>query len=247
MRFGGVLINQFSMFITGIPPAHVRLWNPEDIRRNSRAAFERFVADNRIEVIRPTQEQMDGAWQRYFETQPPFDPADSDRKNRRKDIPDAWILEAALSIKERSGRHCALVRDDKLEAALLGAGFEIFQEVESLEAAIEEATALYPTQSRQAEAKPARALDQLRGEAFRDVGTAVLGFIHALDTPAKTDLFEQLERAGVDRRIAEHEAQGLVLSGVLKDVGHHFIPLEPATARKAMEAAITTELLLKII
>jgi hypothetical protein len=240
---------QFSMLVAGIAPARIELWDPAEIKRNSKDVFKTFVDRHHIEVIEPDAAQMAGAWNRYFETLPPFDPEQKDRTIRRKDIPDAWIVEAAATIKGRAGRHCALVRDDKLEAALAAAGFEIFQEVEPLEAAIEKATALYTTQSTRNDdaGKPERELDQLRGDTFKDVGVAVLGFIHALDAPSKRDLFDQLESAGVDRKIAEHEAQGLVLSGVLEDTGNHFIPREPATARKAMESPFTTELLLKII
>ena len=40
-------------------------------------------------------------------------------------------------------------------------------------------------------------------------------------------------KAGFDRRIAVHEAETLVLSGVIQDSGNHFIPVDRGLSAQA--------------
>jgi len=242
LRGGGA----FGMFTAGLPEPHLALWKKQEVARHSRHVFDKFLVENKIEKLELTERHATNAWTRYFEVAPPFNPQEKKREERRKDIPDSWILEAALEIKAKRGRHCALVEDGRLKSALSQEGFEIYVDVASLDAEIERATAVFPG-GPGAPAAAGASLDQLRGSAFKDVDVAVLGVNEALGAPPKDALFAQLERAGIDRRIAEHEAQTLVLSGVLKDSGSHYIPADRTQARKAMESEIVTALLLKII
>lgn len=241
LRGGG----SFGMFTAGLPEPHLALWKKEEVARHSRLVFDKFLADNKIEKLEITERHAANAWTRYFEVAPPFNQQEK-REDRRKDIPDSWILEAALEVKAKRGRHCALVEDGKLKSALGQEGFEIYVDVASLDAEIERATAVFSGRP-DAPAAAGATLDQLRGSAFKDVDVAVLGVNEALGAPPKDALFAQLERAGVDRRIAEHEAQTLVLSGVLTDSGSHYIPADRTQARKAMESETVTALLLKMI
>jgi hypothetical protein len=241
LRGGGT----FGMFTAGLPEPHLVLWKRDEVARHSRAIFDKFLADNKIEKLKISESHANRAWERYFDAAPPFNPAEK-REERRKDIPDSWILEAALELKAKRGRHCALVADGKLQDALSKEGFEIYGDVGSLDAEIEKATAVVSAKPRSPDV-PASAFDKLRSPAFKDVDVAILGINEVLGAPQKEDLFAQLERAGIDRKIAEHEAQTLVLSGVLRDSGNHFIPLDSALARKAAESETVTALLLKII
>ena len=88
-------------------------------------------------------------------------------------------------------------------------------------------------------------LNRLRSDAFKDVDLIVLGMNEILRSPDQETLFATLERLGVDRAIAEHEARTLVLSGVLKDTGNHLIPANPAQAAQAADTEIVQQLLLK--
>ena len=233
-----------QMFVKSLPPPHLMLWERAEIIRHSWLAFERFLTDNKIEKLPMTEQHGINAWGRYFDIAPPFD-ENQKREKRREHIPDSWILEAALAVKQREGRHCALVDDNRLEEAFKGEGFDVYKNVESLDAEIEKATAVTSGRSH-IPASSATPLDQLRSDAFKDVALIVLGINEGLNTPEKNELFTQLKRAGIDRRIAEHEAQTLVLSGRLNDVGNHYIPTDRALASNAAKDPAVTAILLKI-
>lgn len=234
----GVLLKTLA---ESLPVPKLDVWSKEDLMRSSRDVFDKFVTENKIEVLFISEAHTTNAWKRYFDCAPPFNPAQP-REHRRKDIPDSWILEAALDLKGKQGRLCALVGDGKLKDALREHGFEVFEKVESLIDVVETANATVPINP-PAPAEPV-SLDQLRGQAFKDVALIVLGVNEVLHSPAKDVLFNELERLGLDRAIAEHEARTLVLSGVLKDTGNHLIPMSGAQAAQAADTEVVQLLLL---
>lgn len=231
-----------SMLAQGLPGPTLDIWTKDELTRNSKGVFDRIVAENKIEVLAVSDVHTANAWKRYFDCAPPFDPKQR-REVRRQDIPDSWILEAALDLKGKHGRLCALVADGKLRAALKDQRFETFDSVESLIAVVEAANSVVPINP-PAPAEPLP-LNQLRSDAFKDVDLIVLGVNEVLRSPGKEMLFATLERFGVDRTIAEHEARTLVLSGVLKDTGNHLIPTDPAQAAQAADTEVVQQLLLK--
>ncbi len=231
-----------AMLSQSLPRPSLDIWTKEELARNSKEIFDRIVAENKIEVLAISEAHTANAWKRYFDCAPPFNP-DQPRETRRQDIPDSWILEAALDLKGKQGRLCALVADGKLRQALKDQGFEVYENVELLIGAVEGAnTALPINPSAPAEPVP---LHQLRSQAFQDVDLIVLGVNEVLRSPAKDKLFDTLERVGIDRAIAEHEARTLVLSGVFKDTGHHLIPTNPAQAAQAADSDAVQLVLLK--
>jgi PIN domain len=231
-----------AMLAQGLPAPILDIWTKEELARNSREVFDKFVGDNKIEVLAISEAHTANAWKRYFDCAPPFNP-EQRREVRRQDIPDSWILEAALDLKPKQGRLCALVADSKLRTALKDQGFETYNDVESLIEAAEAANAATPIRPLAPAAQVL--LDQLRSNAFKDVDLIVLGMNEVLRSPSKDKLFEALERAGIDRAIAEHEARTLVLSGVLKDTGHHLIPTNPAQAAQAADTLAVQDILLR--
>lgn len=234
-----------GVLVEGLPQPHLDLWDASDVPRNSQTTFNQFMATNKIEVIRISAEHAANAWARYFNVEPPFNP-NQPRENRRKDIPDSWILEAGIEIKPRKGRHCALVHDDKLAAAFEGEGFAVYRDVKEILNVIEQATAVTTSRTHfvKEELIP---LDQLRSPAFKDMDIVVLGLIEALDTPSKEELFSALESAGLDRAIAEHEARTLLLSGRLSDTGTHLIPTNRALAQQAADSEAVAAVLMKVL
>lgn len=233
----------YAMFTKDLPKPHLDLWTEEDVDRRSRQVFAAFVEENKINVIKLTPEHGLRAWARYFEIAPPFNAKELDRVKRREDIPDAWILEAAMDVKNGGGNLCALCDDGRLKEALQAEGFEIFKTAQELADRVDTALAVHSigTAPHGKTVLPA----QLRGPAFAEVDIAILGFIETFDTPTKTTLFDQLEKAGVDRRIAEHEAETLVLSGVIRDSGNHFIPVDRGLSAQA--AIKVQHLVLKLL
>ncbi|RTV23086.1 PIN domain-containing protein [Pseudomonas aeruginosa] len=233
-----------GLLVQGLSDPLIELWNAEDVELNSRTTFSRFVELNKIEVIGISKEHAANAWDRYFKVAPPFNPRE-EREDRRKDIPDSWILEAGVEIKARNGLHCALVGDNKLTNAFEKEGFKVYQSVQALLDDIEQATAVAPMQQPAGEESPVP-LDQLRSIDFKDIDVIVLGLIEALGIPSKEALFFALEAAGFNRDIAEHEARTLVLSGRLQDADAHFIPTSRALAEQAAATEIVTNALLRI-
>lgn len=234
---------QLAMLIEGLPEPDLLLPTNEEVDKNSCVVLGKYLTDNKVEVLPITIDHANNAWERYFGVKLPFNPGEV-REKRRKDIPDSWILEAALEVLAKPGRHCVLVRDDKLEAALVDAGFELYDDAETLDAEIERANAVIPIRAPLPQAAPVP-LDQLRSPDFRYVDIIVLGMNEVLRSPGKERLFAELERLGVNRVIAEHEATTLVLSGLLTDTGSHLIPTNRALARQAADEQVVQDLLLK--
>lgn len=231
-----------AMLSHSLPRPSLDIWTKDELARNSREIFDKFVAENKIEVLAISDTHTTNAWKRYFDCAPPFNP-NQPREIRRQDIPDSWILEAALDLKGKQGRLCTLVADGKLRQALKDQGFEVYGSVESLIGEVESANKTLPIKpSANAESV---SLDRLRSQAFQDVDLIVLGVNEALRSPAKGDLFDTLVRCGIDRAIAEHEARTLVLSGVLTDTGHHLIPTNVAQAAQAADSEAVQLILLR--
>lgn len=244
--------DHLAMLVEGLPAPACVLPTLEEVDRNSRSVFQKYLADNRVEVLAFTFEHAVRAMERYMQGAPPFNPAE-DRTNERKHIPDSWILEAALDVKARLGRHCVLVNDERFASALTSLDFEVFKDIDSLDSVVEEATAVEPVQVR-AKGEPSdtpegqlNLLGKLRGDAFKNMDVIVLGINEALGNPAKEALFATLDSMGLTRVIAEHEAKTLVLSGILTDTGSHLIPTNAELARQAAHEQVVTDLLLKAI
>lgn len=249
-----------SMLLDGIPmPGPLDLPSRDDVDRNSRAVFLKYLADNKIDVLPFTPEHAVRALDRYMHGKPPFKPAEK-REPERKHIPDCWIFEAALEIKARSGRHCVLVKDDRFQWALQDAGFEVFGEIDPLDQVIEAATAVVPIRAPGTAAVPAAgdaaaappiapqsALEKLRADAFKDLDVIVLGTNEALKNPDKEAFFATLESLDVDRAKAELMASTLVASGVLNEIGNRLIPTDVPLAQRMAAEPVVRALLLRMI
>lgn len=229
----------------GLPDPILAIWTKEDLAQNSRHIFDKFIAENKIERLEATAAHGTRAWERYFDAAPPFN-RNEPREKRRKDIPDSWILEAALEIRNRRGRHCALVADGRLGAALKAEGFEVYVDVASLDAVVEDATRVVASRA-SASKSTSENLSSLRSPSFDNVDLAIMGLNEALGTPSKDVLFSMLERAGFDRGIVEHEAQTLVLSGRLQDAGSHLIPIDRALAEQAKASEQVGKIIVRIL
>lgn len=248
-----------SMLLEGIPmPGPLDLPSRDDVDRNSRAVFLKYLVDNKVEVLPFTAEHAARALDRYMHGKPPFKPAEK-REPERKHIPDSWILEAALEVKARPGRHCVLVKDDRFQWALQEAGFEVFGEIDPLDQVIEAATsvvlvrapgpAAVPEAEGAAAARitPQSALEKMRADAFKDLDVIVLGMNEALKCPDKEALFGTLERLDIDRAKVELMASTLVASGVLNLLGERLIPTDVPLAERMAAEPVVRALLLRMI
>ena len=132
---------QLSMILGSLPEVQLIAPTREDADGESIAVLKKYLEDHKIEVLHFTSEHGEKAWRRYFGTLPPFNP-DEKRENRRKDIPDAWILEAVLGNMDKQGRHCVLTKDNRLEKTLEEAGAEVWNDIGALEASISSSSRL---------------------------------------------------------------------------------------------------------
>ena len=236
---------QLGMILNGLFELELHLPPRVDVDRHSSVVLKKYLAENKIEVLPYTFEHAEKVWDRYFDKQPPFH-SNEEREKRRKEIPDAWILEAALDIRKKPGRHCMLVRDGKLEDVLKESGFEVWDDISELDDEIEAKTAVVPIRP-VAPAAPAVPLDELRSKEFEKLDRILLGMIEAWGVPDKETLFTKLAELGIKREFAEHEARTLELSGALTDTGSHLVPTNRATARVAEKDTLVQDLLLKAL
>jgi len=240
-----------SLLLEGIPmPGPLDLPTRDEVDRNSRAVFLEYLTDNKVEVLPFTVEHAARTLDRYMHGKSPFQRVEK-RESERKHIPDSWILEAALEVKARLGRHCVLVKDHRFQSALQDEGFEVFSEIDLLDKDIEAATAVVPIRAPGVAAAapivPHSALEKLRTEAFKDLDVIVLGMNEALRNPDKESLFATLERLEVDRTKAEVMASTLVASRVLTEIGNQFVPTDLALAQHMATEPVVRALLLRML
>jgi hypothetical protein len=117
--------------IDGLSPLTVGVWTDAEIDAESKVTMKKFADDNGIKIIALGSDHADRAWARYFNAEQPFD-RNEDRKNRRKDIPDAWILEATIDLVRDHGEVVALCCDAKLTKALESIGAKVFVETQGV-------------------------------------------------------------------------------------------------------------------
>ncbi len=244
-RLGQLKRGELGMILDGLPKVELMVPTREEADRQSIAIFRKYLADHKIEVLPYTAEHGEKVWERYFGTKPPFN-RNEKRENRRKDLPDAWILEAVLGNTDKLGRHCILIKDNRLEATLKEAGVEVWNDVETLDAEIEAATTVVPIR-RAVPTAHAVPLDQLHSKEFDNLDRIMLGMIEAWEAPDKETLYSRLAKLGIRRPIAENEAKTLELSGALNDTGNHLIPTNRETARLASRDPLVQDLLLKAL
>jgi hypothetical protein len=181
--------------------------------------------------------------------EPPFNPA-SNRENRRKDIPDSWIFEVAVDLVASRHRVAALCGDENLAAALQGIGVRVFwkpgQIVEDLERVEPPAAEAPAPQSEIASAADPLA-DTLSAslDGYRGHERKVLGFVAYFGTPSKEQLADLLNRSGLAPEITRNAADRLVMSGLIRDTGHHYVVPDRGLAQLA--AAGVEEEIIKLL
>jgi hypothetical protein len=121
-----------------VPPQLVETWTDEDLVAQSRTAMERFATENRIVIVPLRPDHAERAWGRFFDVRAPFNPGQA-RENRRKDIPDSWILEAAIDVRRDNPRLMALCPDEPLRQALQEHAIPCFERVQDVLARLEAA------------------------------------------------------------------------------------------------------------
>ena len=222
-----------NLILSRLPPPSLAIWDDADIDTASKTVMAEYAAEHRIEIIPMGSDHGERTWRRYFHVtvEPPFNPA-TNRENRRKDIPDSWIFEVAVDLVASHHRVAALCGDENLAAALQGLGVLVFrkpgQVVEELERAESPAVEIPPPRSGASSSTAPDSLSDTLGAAldgYRAYERDVLGFVAYFGTPSKEQLADLLKRSGLAIEITRNAADRLVMSGLLRDTGHHyFVP-----------------------
>ena len=215
--------------LDGLESPALVLWTDDEIDTHSKKAMEEFAASNGIAVVKIGGDHAERAWQRFFSIKLPFDPGKR-REDRRKDIPDSWILEAAIDMKAQYPNLRALCCDERLSNALRANGIQteygatekageitrtFLDELEAelappAPAAQEVPTKTGPAAEALKEHELTVALDDAQRQ-FKDLEIRVLGYIAYLETPTKEQLFGLLEKSGVPVDTARNITKDLPL------------------------------------
>ena len=224
--------------IEDLAPLTLSVWPDSEIDTKSKAAMARFAAENKIEIVAVASDHAERAWTRYFNVAPPFNPAE-ERKNRRKDIPDAWIFETAIDLRQEHAELFALCSDGKLSKAMASIGIKVFKETQQVLDLIDKPPAPEPAAKAGevaiATQAPAEAtvegaegrLDAVLADAaerFKGLDTKILGYVGYLGSPSKDQLFGLLSQSGVSPDVAHNVAERLAIEGLIEDTGNHYLP-----------------------
>lgn len=205
----------------------------------------RFADENGIVVVPLGADHAERAWDRYFSASPPFNPAQK-RENRRKDIPDAWICEAAIDLAKDHPEMIVLSDDDNLSATLTAMGLRVLRSTDAaLEAlSAEEGAATGPEADSQQSKETTDSLGNAIAKAdaeFQDLQRRVLGYVGYLNGLSKSQLFEMMADKDHSVEKIRNAAERLALSGFIEDTGNHYIPKDKnasALAAPFVEAEI---------
>ncbi len=202
-----------NFILQGLPPPVMNLWNKTELDARSHEVMAAFARDNHITIVPLGGDHAERAWRRYFETSPPFNPDVPKREDRRKDIPDSWILEAAIDVKREHSSLIALCDDKRFADALVQVlGIPVFTTAQDALDHIDGATqpprviesvktrdaAYVPPKEGQMHVDGALAAALSAAETqLRNVGTKVIGLVSHLGTPTKDQLYAILEQSGI--------------------------------------------------
>lgn len=200
----------------------------------SKKRMNDFASLHNITVLPLAGEHAERAWKRFFEASPPFDSTEKDRKNRRKDIPDSWILESAIDLKISQPDMVVLARDGKLSSACEFERIKVVKEFSSLFELIEECIKPQPAP---VEVNPSgNELENVIEKSqliFKGLDKKVLGYIAYFDGATKEEILKMLSQKGISSSIFENIATRLVISNLITDSGNHYLVKNKSAAELA--------------
>lgn len=236
------LKTQFSgnFLVQSLPPPTLTIWNKAEIDARSKKVMADFADDNKIVIVPLAHDHADRAWERYFNIDPPFNPAVVEREKRRKDIPDSWIFEMAIDLQRKYSGLSALCGDGGLSSAMQSIGIRVFKEFrnvldeidrhlfvevvtdvmevrDSVSVSVQE-KGLTTTPKNELELVLSETLEQ-----FKNLDAKVLGYVGYLGSPSKDQLFTLLSKSGTPVETAKNVSERLVIAGIITDTGNHYL------------------------
>lgn len=237
-----------------LAPYPLRHPDQEEINEKSQKVVNDFVEANGIIRYMAPIQHIDRTWTSYFRGFAPFR-----ARKTPKDIPDAWVYEAARDIrfhedyKHLKNRFC-IGSDSALKGHLQKLGFKPISVIDILEQLRQE-EAISPidvastgSSTPSTLSAPASTpgispaiytLNDILGTALtdemREIYIRVLGYAHWLSNPSKDKLFGMIERRGF--RLDLVKAAASILSqpalGLIQDTGNHILPSNQAICEEA--------------
>lgn len=209
------------------PPA-LSIWNYEEVEDQSKKAMDIFAAEHKIEILEIKHEHALRSWNSYFTVgrSAPFGES-SDSKQRRSDIPDSWIYETAVDLVESGEGLVALCADGNLGTALKNLGIPLFSSSEEVVAQIEQAEILaqegIELSTENPTLTPLEEVLSSSDEEFRQIERRLLGYVAYFGIPTKDQIFRLFSDANVNLDVTQNAAQRLIIKGLLRDTGNHFL------------------------
>ena len=214
-----------------LPP--LPLWGMEQMIEASKAHMVELARLNNIEVIPLDPSHATRAWARYFDVELPFKRQEI-RENRRRDIPDSWIFEAAIDLYHQEDNLVALCGDAKLQHCFHSISVPVFKAavdlVQFLEAEIHrqgqpaaiEAEKNVPDAPM--DGSILAALMESVQTTSRNAERTILGVVGYLGIVPKVDLESMMTSIGMEKSIVRNAAERLALNGLIQDTGNTYIP-----------------------
>ncbi|MBF5039879.1 DUF4935 domain-containing protein [Methylophilus sp. 13] len=217
-----------NLFLDPLPKTPMFEFDDDALKLKSKEIMAQFAKDHGIEILQLGEDHAQRAWTRFFEIHPPFSLDEADREVRRKDIPDSWILEAAIDLKTRFEEMVVFGKDGKLTKAIQELKIDVIGDYEELFERINRCISpvLTVTEETTPEVIPVDELEKallVSQQSFMGLEKRVLGYIAYFDPANKDELFETLSKQGIGRHISENIAQRLVLTDAISDSGNNYL------------------------
>jgi transcriptional regulator of met regulon len=216
-----------GLAITAIP-----LPDEEELEKTSAEEMTNFAKTFKLNITPIAADHSERAWKNYFRAGAPFNRAEK-REKRRMDIPDSWILEAAIDQRHHDATTYALCCDERLSLALEAHDIRCFQTVEGLFAAMDSESD-EPEVAVTTDESLADALSRRRDEIIADE-KKVLGYVAFLGPTSKSELWQLLASNGLEESRATAAADRLVRMQFLTETLNTFIAKQGKASDEAAQ------------
>jgi hypothetical protein len=207
------------------------------IKENAKKVVDEIVSKNRIEIVQIDVEHAPRVFAKYFSWDRPFhndggNKADKQqREARKKHLPDAFIVEAALTIRDKMGCEVlCLTRDDNMKKTFEHHGIQVFL------SATDVIKKLEPPISESNKEDAHNSLEQNLERSYekqKELKIRILGYVKFFDSLRKDYLHALLINKGYYIELIENVVRSLILEGFLKDTGHYYIPVKEEICEEA--------------
>lgn len=222
----------------------------DQLKNESEKVVNAMVNDNRINVIMPTDEHGKRVWSDYFSWRSIFGfapPSNRDhrgtRDSRRKQIPDAWILESAVDLHNSNSNVVCLCVDDGLTEQLVKRGLKTVASAEVIQQMVEGDYPEKEDQEPEVEkdekgVKPSATsilnekLATIENEE-KILHLRILGYSYFFSPVSKSALVNLLEERGHSEEQIDLAARRLVLNSLLRDTGNHYLVTDKIAGKEA--------------